>query len=293
MLLVVHGGAGGKRPSGRTLGVLSGCLSSGYEILRSGGGALDAVEHAIRVLENSGLFNAGSGGNLQLDGVRRLDASIMEGKNLKAGAVAGIEGIKNPITAARIMMEMPHVMMTGAGAGMIAVKKHLEPLPEPDRKVRKRLEETLKGEGTAVRAFEELFSTVGAVARDRGGNLASGASTGGIAAMLPGRVGDTPVIGAGIYAENDFAAVSCTGTGEHIIRLSLAKEISMGAKETPLSRAVSRSLRRLIEIGGRAGVIAVTAHGRFILMHTTRYMAAGYANRNGVVVGKDFRRIEG
>jgi beta-aspartyl-peptidase (threonine type) len=111
--------------------------------------------------------------------------------------------------------------------------------------------------------------------------------------MLPGRVGDTSVIGAGVYAENDLAAVSCTGTGEYIIRLSLAKEISMSAKGMPVSRAASRSLRRLLDIGGRGGVIAVNGRGRFILMHTTRYMAAGYANRHGVVVGKDFTRIEG
>lgn len=290
--MIVHGGAGSKRPSMKALEVLFDSLSAGYGILRTGGTALNAVVESIRILENSGLFNAGTGGNLQLDGVRRLDAALMEGEYLKAGSVVGLEGIRNPIEAARMMMEMPHVMMTNIGARRVALGHDLEPLPEPDRKILKRLREARKQEKGVAGIYKELFSTVGAVALDGDGNLAAGASTGGVRAMLPGRVGDTPVIGAGIYAENDLGAVSCTGMGESIIRLSLAKEISMNARKMPVSRAASFSLKRLLAIGGTGGVIVINGNGKSVLMHTTEFMASGYADKQGVVVREGFRRLK-
>lgn len=160
------------------------------------------------MLEDSGLFNAGLGGNLQFDGVRRLDVSLMDGRDLKTGSVIGVEGIKNPIKLTRIMIDMPHVVMTNIGARRIADAHKLKPLPEPDKESLEILKKIKRKEKEMVRTYKDYFSTVGAVAIDKYGNLAAGSSTGGIAAMLPGRVGDTPIIGAGTYAENSLGAVS-------------------------------------------------------------------------------------
>ncbi len=291
MLLIVQGGAGNRKPPRKALLKLSESLSDGYEVLRSGGSALDAVVVSITVLEDSGLFNAGAGGNLQLDGVRRLDASLTEGRYLKAGSVVGLEGIRNPIKVSRKIMDLPHVMLTNTGARKIADSLHLERLPEPDKRSKERLEKIRKEEGTVAEIYDEYFSTVGAVALDRNGDLAAGASTGGIAAMLPGRVGDTPVIGAGTYAENLLGAISCTGRGESIMRLSLAKEICMNLKEMAPSLAAQVSLRRLLTIGGEAGVIALDNKGQFTISHTTAYMTSGYATKSGITVKEGFKRI--
>jgi beta-aspartyl-peptidase (threonine type) len=291
MLLIVHGGAGGRRAGKKALKRLSKSLSLGYEVLRAGGSALGAVVTAIEVLEDSGYFNAGAGGNPQLDGVRRLDASLMEGRNLKTGSVIGIEGIRNPIKVSRKIMDLPHVMLTNAGAGKIADSLELERLPESDRKSRERLKRIMKEEPAMAELYTEYFSTVGAVAIDREGDLAAGASTGGIRAMLPGRVGDTPIIGAGVYAENPLGAVSCTGRGESIIRLALAKEICMNLKVMTPFAAAQVSLKRLLTIGGEAGVIVINRRGRFAILHTTEYMASGYAKNNEIEVKESFRKI--
>lgn len=291
MLLIVHGGAGNRKPARKALQRLSESLSDGYEVLRSGGSALEAVVVSITVLEDSGLFNAGAGGNIQLDGVRRLDASLMEGRYLKAGSVAGLEGIRNPITVSRKIMDLPHVMLTNIGARKIADALHLERLPERAKRSRERLKRIRKEEKAVVEIYDEYFSTVGAVALDGKGNLASGASTGGISAMLPGRVGDTPVIGAGTYAENILGAVSCTGRGESIMRLSLAKEICMTMKEMVPSLAAEVSLRRLLTIGGKGGVIVLNNKGQFTISHTTTYMASGYAKKGGITVKEGFKKI--
>jgi len=291
MLLIVHGGAGNRKPARKALQKLSESLSAGYEVLRSGGSALDAVVVSIAVLEDSGLFNAGAGGNIQLDGVRRLDASLMEGRYLKAGSVAGLEGIRNPITVSRKIMDLPHVMLTNTGARKIADALHLERLPEPDKRSQERLERIRKEEKAVVEIYDEYFSTVGAVALDGKGDLASGASTGGITAMLPGRVGDTPIIGAGTYAENLLGAVSCSGRGESIMRLSLAKEICMTMKEMVPSLAAQVSLKRLLTIGGKGGVIVLNNKGQFTISHTTTYMVSGYAKKGGITVKEGFKKI--
>jgi beta-aspartyl-peptidase (threonine type) len=291
MLLVVHGGAGVRKPGKKALNKLSESLSKGYGILSDSGSALDAVIKAISILEDSGLFNAGAGGNLQLDGIRRLDASLMEGESLKAGSVIGLEGIRNPIRMARIIMDLPHVTLTDVGARRIAVAKNLPPLTETDERSLKKLENIREREKSIATVYERYFSTVGAVALDIHGNIAAGSSTGGIPAMLPGRVGDTPVIGAGIYAENSCGAVSCTGKGEAIIRLSLAKEICMNLRNMSPYRTARLSLRRLSRIGGDAGVILINHKGRSTIMHTTDYMASGYINKEGIVVKEGFRRI--
>lgn len=292
MLLIVHGGAGSKKPKKKALKKLSESLSSGYKMLSNGGTALDAVIESIMVLEESGIFNAGSGGNLQLDGVRRLDASLMEGRYLRAGSVIGLEGIRNPIKVAKFIMDLPHVMLTNKGAKRIADAKKLAPLPELDKESLENLEKIKKKEKALFEIYKQYFSTVGAVAFDKYGDLAAGASTGGIPAMLPGRVGDTPIIGSGIYAENSLGAVSCTGTGEDIIRLSLAKEICMNLKSMPPHRASVLSLKRLSKIGGRAGIILINNKGQFTIMHTTEYMASGYANKRGITVKEGFKKIQ-
>ena len=250
MILLVHGGAGSKKPSRRSLARLTESLASGFDILHRGGTSLDAVVASIKILEDSGLFNAGAGANLQFDGVRRLDASLMEGKELRAGAVVGLEGIQNPVLAARHVMDLPHVMLTDRGARKIALAHKLPLLPEPGREAYRKLERMKKINNSLLSLYQTYFSTVGAVALDRNGNLAAGSSTGGIPAMLPGRVGDTPVIGAGIFADNTRGAVACTGIGEYIIRLSLAKEICMHMKTLTPYRAASLSLRRLTGLGG-------------------------------------------
>ncbi len=291
MLLLVHGGAGSRKPSKKSLKTLSESLSSGYEILSTGGTALNAVIETIRILEDSGIFNAGSGGNLQLDGVRRLDASLMEGKDLRAGSVIGLEGIRNPIEVAKYIMDLPHVMFTNRGARNIADAKKLSPLPTPGSKVTGKLKNVKKNEKTFMELYKQYFSTVGAVALDTYGDLAAGASTGGIPAMLPGRVGDTPIIGAGVYAENSFGAVSCTGTGEYIIRLSLAKEICMNLGTMTPYRASLLSLKRLLKLGGKAGIILINNKRKFTIIHTTEYMVSGYATKNGIVIENGFKRI--
>jgi L-asparaginase / beta-aspartyl-peptidase len=292
MLLIVHGGAGVRKPGKKALNKLSESLSNGYGLLSEGGSALDAVIKTISILEDSGLFNAGAGGNLQLDGIRRLDASLMEGESLEAGSVIGLEGIRNPIRMARIIMDLPHVTLTDAGARRIAVAENLSPLAGTDERSLKRLENIKKKERSIVSVYERYFSTVGAVALDIHGNIAAGSSTGGIPAMLPGRVGDTPVIGAGIYADKSCGAVSCTGKGESIIRRSLAKEICMNLKDMSPCRAAQVSLRRLSRIGGDAGVILTSNKGRFTIMHTTDYMASGYINEKGIVVKEGFDRLK-
>jgi len=288
MILVVHGGAGSKKPTINALKKISESLSAGYKVLSEGGPALDAVVKSITILENSGVFNAGLGGNLQLDGVRRLDASIMEGINLKVGAVIGIEGVKNPIELARIIMDLPNVILTDAGAKKIADAHQLARLPQPDERALKKLKKIYGKEKKVRRIYEEYFSTVGAVALDGSGLFAAGSSTGGIHAMLPGRVGDTPIIGAGIYAENPIGAVACTGKGECILRLALAKEICMNLKEMTPLRAARQSLKRLLNIEGRAGVIVINKKGLFAILHSTTYLAAGHVSKKGLVIKERF-----
>jgi beta-aspartyl-peptidase (threonine type) len=291
MLLLVHGGAGTKKPTRKALKKLADSLSTGYEILAGRGSSLNAVIESIKVLEDSGIFNAGSGGNLQLDGVRRLDAALMEGRSLRTGSVIGLEGIRNPVAVARSIMDMPHVMLTHQGAKRIAHAEKIPVLPPPDKKALAGLERAKAKEKALMKSYRRYFSTVGAVALDRYGDLAAGASTGGITVMFPGRVGDTPIIGAGVYAENPICAVSCTGMGEYIIRLSLAKEICMNMKRMLPHKASAFSLKRLLKMGGEAGIILISGKGQFTIMHTTEYMASGYADGKGITVRDGFKRL--
>lgn len=290
MLIIAHGGAGAKRPAKKALKKLEESLQAGFKILKDGGSALKAVVEAIDILEDSGLFNAGRGGNLQLDGKRRLDASLMEGRTLKAGAVIGLQGFRNPIRAAEVIMDSPHRILTNEGARVIAMAHGLKRLPPPDHADLERLRRKIK-KGAALDAYKKYFSTVGAVALDKGGNVAAGSSTGGVSTMLPGRVGDTPIIGAGVYADLK-TAVSCTGKGEEIIRVALAKEVSMNMKRKGPEAAARGSLKKIAKLGGDAGLIALDSAGRFTIAHTTGAMASGYAREGGIIVRQGFRVIK-
>lgn len=254
---------------------LRAALRVGYHLLDRGGSALIAVEQTIRVLERSGLFNAGKGSHIQLDGVQRMDASIMEGDGLRAGAVASVEGIVHPITAARLVMEeTDHVLLVGPMATKFAryfkVERHQIRLP-PRRLSYDAMVKRKTSTG-------DRHGTVGAVAFDRTRTIAAGASTGGIDRMLPGRVGDTPIIGCGVYADNETGAVSMTGLGEGIIRLGVAKEIcdQLEQAKTPAKAALFVLQRLVARIQGTAGALVLTPKGRFAISHVTPYMAAGW-----------------
>lgn len=288
-VLLVHGGAGYRPPKKESLDVLAESLAAGYTVLLNNGTAPDAVVAAITVLEDSGRFNAGLGGVLQLDGVQRLDASLMDGTGLKAGAVIGLEGFRNPIQAAKRVMETSHALMTNIGASRIA--RGLASLPKPSRESLEKLRKLLSREKEIVALYKKHFSTVGAVALDAHGNLAAGTSTGGTYAMLPGRVGDSPIIGAGTYAENATGAVSCTGAGEYILRRALAKEACMLMEERTPAAAARKALKALVRINGQAGIIALDCKGRFTILHTTDYMAGGYAKGKRIQVQAAFKRV--
>lgn len=259
---------------------LHAALEIGYHLLDRGASSLTTVEQVIRVLEQSGLFNAGKGARRQLDGVRRMDASIMEGQALCAGAVASIEGLVHPITAARLVMEeTDHVLLVGPMATEFARYFKLE--GQRARAVKRRL-----SYGAMLKRKQpprERHGTVGAVALDRSGTVAAGASTGGIDQMLPGRVGDTPLIGCGVYADNQSGAASMTGIGEGIMRVAVAKNIcdQLELGKSPVA-AVQAVLKKLVtRIDGAAGALVLAPNGRFAIRHVTPRMAAGWWDGKG------------
>jgi len=289
--LLAHGGAGSKKPSKPALKGLEKTLAKSYRLLDDGGSALDAVTSAIVHMENSGLYNAGKGANLQLDGIRRLDASIMEGNSLQAGAVIGLEGFANPILLGRLAMGMAHKVFTNLGAAKIAEAEGLERLGPPNESSLKRLGRAIAKGGEAIELYRKYFSTVGAVALDSSGCLAAGSSTGGVFAMLPGRVGDTPLIGSGVYADDALGAAACTGRGEDILRLCLAKEVCMNMKSRSAEEASELSFKRASSLGFQAGILALDRKGRWSITHTTAHMPAGVASKDGVIVKDAFRRV--
>lgn len=288
-IILAHGGAGLRAMTALQAECLQAALQVGYHLLDRGCPSLIAVEHTIRVLEQSGLFNAGKGSRLQLDGVRRMDASIMEGSGLGAGAVASVEGIVHPITAARLVMEETgHVLLAGPPATKFAHYFKLE--RHRIRTLPRRL--SYAAMLKRKRPAQDRHGTVGAVALDRSGTVAAGASTGGIHRMLPGRVGDTPIIGCGVYADNQSGAVSMTGVGEGIIRIAVAKEIcdrlDRGASPVAAARQVLRKL--VARIPGTAGALVLAPDGRFAISQVTPRMAAGWWDGKGhPTVGDRFR----
>ena len=283
---------------------VEGALAEGYRLLMAGVPALSVVEEAIRLLEDSGLFNAGRGSNRQLDGVRRMDASIMEGRELLAGAVASIEGIIHPVTAARLVMEKTaHVLLVGKSATRFADYFGLERAPRPNRTTAAQSKQlrTQAGVSRTLRLHQAIVKTgrlrarslgketVGAVALDVTGTVAAGASTGGVDVMLPGRVGDTPLIGCGVYADNDAGAVSMTGLGESIIRVAVAKEIAdwLASGLSPVA-AANRVLRKVVErVQGDAGVLVLSPDGRCTVRHSTSHMIAGIIGPDGRAIVRD------
>ncbi len=307
---VIHGGAGvikrGDLSPEREKEYrekLEEALSAGYKALKNGKSSLDAVETAIRIMEDSPLFNAGKGAVFTADGKNELDASVMDGKTQNAGAVAGLHKVKNPITLARAVMERsPHVMMIGEGAEQFAKEMNLELVPEKYfftdsrwnslQKIIKREKEKEKEakEGKKVSVNEEFekpsnkFGTVGAVALDNVGNLAAGTSTGGMTYKKYGRVGDVPVIGAGTYANNETCAVSATGWGEFFIRLSVAKDISsqMEYRALPIQDAADTVIhQKLQKLGGDGGVIALDKFGNIGISFNSEGMYRAYINKDG------------
>lgn len=273
-------------------------LAEGHRLLMNGASALTVVEAAIRRLEGSGLFNAGRGSNRQLDGVRRMDASIMEGHRLCAGAVASIEGIVHPITAARLVLEKTgHVLLVGPSASRFAQYFGLERLPRAKRvTLRRSLQLSTRTELSRILPLHQAIlrtgrlrtrslgkETVGAVALDLTGTVAAGASTGGVDAMLPGRVGDTPLIGCGVYADNESGAISMTGLGESIIRVGVAKGISdLLARGVSPRLSANRVLREVEErVNGAAGMLVLSPDGRFAIRHNTPHMVAGSIGLDG------------
>lgn len=314
-VLVIHGGAGTILKSQMSPEkekayneALGHALDLGYAILKKGGTALDAVEASVRFMEDNPLFNAGKGAVFTNEGKNELDAAIMNGQTLAAGSVAGVTAIRNPISAARAVMEKsPHVMMVGAGAEKFAKQQGLE-IVDPsyfyteDRwrgLQRARQQDSIKQVMTADSIAKKMsllkqpenkddkYGTVGAVALDRHGNLAAATSTGGMTNKKYGRVGDAPIIGAGTYANNQTVAISGTGWGEYFIRLVMAKSISdmmEFGKMTLKAAAEEMIMKRLPALGGDGGLIAVDKNGNIALPFCTEGMYRGYIKENAGAV---------
>lgn len=285
--VLVHGGAGATRATAAQRMCLSETLALGLELLQKGQSALDAVETMIRYLERSGRFNAGMGSRQQLDRCQRMDAALMEGTLLQAGAVAGLERICHPISAARVVMEKTdHVLIIGSHALKLAQHFGLERLEKPRKSQSQHRAPVVRTKNVKTLALYRkmaAYDTVGAVALDECGTLAAGASTGGVSMMLPGRVGDSPLVGAGIYADNEAGAVSMTGLGEGIIRMALAKHIVFAMKngQKPLA-ATRHALKSLVRrVQGEAGCLVLAPNGQFAIRHVTPHMIAGYWNGRG------------
>jgi L-asparaginase / beta-aspartyl-peptidase len=310
--LVIHGGAGNlsreamtpERDSAAHAG-LRAALQAGHAVLERGGSSLDAVVAAVNVLEDDPTFNAGRGSVVTADGQFELDAAIMEGATRNAGAVAGLQHVRNPIDLARAVMDRsPHVMMIGAGAETFAREQGLA-LVEPDyfwtdarrqQWERMRDAEAARGPG-ALRvppgdADDRKFGTVGVVALDRAGNLAAGTSTGGMMMKRWGRVGDVPVIGAGTYADNRSCAVSATGHGEFFIRNTVARSVCALVEYAgmPLAAAAdSVVMRQLVAQRGDGGVIAMDRRGNVAMPFNTTAMIRGRITADGRVETAIFR----
>jgi len=258
---------------------------AGREILAAGGSALDAVTQAVVALEDDPLFNAGKGSVFTAAGTQEMDASVMDGRDHRAGAVAGVFGPRNPVLAARAVMEHSHhVLLISEGALAFCRGQHVafaEPGYFSTEERRRELQHALAERGRNA-AGE---GTVGAVARDRDGNLAAATSTGGMTGKVPGRVGDSPIIGAGTYADNATCAVSATGHGEFFIRYGAAFDIAARLRygDQSLRQAAYAVIEALAEFGGRGGVVAVNRSGALALPFNTGGMYRGYVRASGVI----------
>lgn len=311
--IVIHGGAGTISPKDMTPALeaeyrfmLRKALDTGYGVLKKGGTSLDAVQAAIEIMENSPLFNAGKGAVFTHDGKNEMDAAIMDGATLRAGAVADVQHIKNPIALARLVMEKtPHVLLVADGAEKFAVSQGMQLMPASYFYTKHRwdeLQRALKKEGNKSAAVEEQypgttahgFGTVGAVALDRYGNIAAGTSTGGLTNKMDGRVGDSPIVGDGTYANNLTCGESGTGTGEYYMRLNLTKDVSdlMEYQGWSLKKAVDYEIHdKLVKFGGKGsgGLIALDRKGDIVTAFNTTGMYRGWIDTRGHVTVKIFK----
>lgn len=294
--LVIHGGAGNITPTNLSAekasqfeAKLTEVLRHGDSILGAGGTSLDAVESCVRMMEDCPLFNAGKGAVFNAEGKNEMDAAIMDGRTGLAGAVAGVTTIRNPITAARAVMEKSdHVMLAGKGAETFAAEKGLQ-LVSPDYFFSQaRWNSYLKAKANAdsISAIDKKHGTVGCVALDKYGNLAAATSTGGMTLKKYGRIGDSPIIGAGTYADNNTCAVSATGHGEFFIRNMVAYDISALMKYkglTLLDAANEVIMVKLKKLGGDGGIIAVDKYGNVAMTFNTTGMFRGFVMSDGEI----------
>jgi len=302
--IVIHGGAGVIEPSKMTAAReasyragLAAALDAGYEVLARGGSSLDAVTTAVRTMEDDPQFNAGRGAVLNRDGDAELDAAIMDGAGPRAGAVAAVRHVRNPIELARLVMEKsPHVLLVADGAEDFALEQGVSLVPREYFRTEQReheLEEARRAEAARVRGStpradalsgQSSMGTVGAVALDRDGNLAAATSTGGLTNKHNGRVGDTPLIGAGTYASNDSCAVSGTGQGEYYIRQVIAYDVCalVHYRHMALSQAVHEVVQvKLRHSGGEGGVIALDRAGSIVMDFNSVGMFRGARDSRG------------
>ncbi|HEX4648731.1 MAG TPA: isoaspartyl peptidase/L-asparaginase [Steroidobacteraceae bacterium] len=292
--LAIHGGAGtapralmSAERERRYRAGLEAALDGGFAILERGGSALDAVTAAVRMLEDDACFNAGHGAALTRDGAAELDAAIMDGRQLRAGAVASVRHVKNPVELARRVMEKSrHVLLVGAGAEEFALEEGLALVPNHYFRTAERIEQ-LESEQRGRRVSDLVpasAGTVGAVARDADGDLAAATSTGGLTNKRPGRVGDSPIIGAGTYAKNGVCAVSATGHGEYFIRAVAAHHVCTAVeyRNMSLEQAMRELLHEILAaLGGDGGLIAIDARGRVVMDFSTEGMFRGARDSSG------------
>jgi len=291
--LVIHGGAGTIRrenlddaTEAAYRAQLAAALDTGADILTAGGSSLDAVEATIRVMEDSPLFNAGKGAVFTDAGVNEMDASIMDGRDRNAGAVAGVKTVRNPISAARAVMEKsPHVMMARDGAEAFAAAQGLEIVAPEYFRTEQRWQSYLKAkEKRDTASADRKHGTVGCVALDRQGNIAAGTSTGGMTLKMWGRIGDSPVIGAGTYADNKTCGVSATGHGEYFIRNVVAHDIAARmayAGQTLQVAAEQVVMQELVAQEATGGIVALDAKGNIVMVFNTPGMYRGYRKESG------------
>jgi L-asparaginase / beta-aspartyl-peptidase len=304
-VLVAHGGAGDytRMPPEQIAerrNAMVKAIQAGYAILSRGGAGLDAVEATIRVMEDSGLFDSGRGAYYTRDGIPEMDAAIMDGRTLSAGSVAAIQHIANPIHLARLVMEKtPHVMLVGSGAEEFAKSQGIELVSpyyfftEREWKRYERAKSAEEKKKTSTLFSDSEHGTVGVVVLDQAGNLAAGTSTGGTVMKMPGRVGDSPIIGAGTYANNESCAVSGTGTGEFYMRNVVAADICERVRYLHVSLEQAADdvvMKELVAQHGDGGVISLDRHGNVATPFNTTGMMNGTVRADGKIIMKGWSK---
>jgi len=288
--IVIHGGAGtilkenmSDEMENAYIQKMEEAINAGYNILENNGSSMDAVEATIKILENSELFNAGKGSVLSNMGIVEMDASIMRGDNLNAGAISGVTTIKNPISAARLVMEKSeHVYLSGKGAESFAKYEDLE-IVENEYFITERRLNSLRNAKKRDSLADNKYGTVGCVALDSDGNITSGTSTGGMTNKKWNRIGDVPIIGAGTYANNKTCGISSTGWGEYFIRNVVAYDISsqMEYNNSSIQSASKNTLKKVKDLGGSGGVVGLDSKGNITMDFNTEGMYRGYKKSNG------------